>query len=147
MRMNEAFPSKYLNAADLEEGDLIVVITGAEYHDFPARQDKPKETKPVLLLDNEKPLILNKTNFKAIADLLGSDDTDDWVGQQITLTATQVESFGEQTMAIRVKLPRKPQAAPRPSLTQTTRSSQPRASAAPPVSRAHAVPMDDDIPF
>jgi hypothetical protein len=148
MKLNEAFPSKYMNASDLEEGDITVTIAGAEWHEFKQQGKPTPESKPVLLLENEKPLVLNKTNFKTISDILGSDDTDDWTGQQITLTAVQVESFGEQTMAVRVKVPRAgKQAAPaRAPQAQPPRPHQPRAVPPPPPSRA-ASPGDDDIPF
>jgi len=103
--MNDAFPSKYLKAEDLEEGDLIVKIKEAQFEEFTDQRTKRPDNKPVLYFSGEvKPLVLNKTNYKTITQLLGSDDTDDWTGRKIALYATEVESFGEVTLGIRVRL-------------------------------------------
>src|SRR5262245_10103163 len=106
MRMNDAFPSKYLKAEDLEEGDLIVTIADARFEEFTDPQTKRIDNKPVLFFEGKdsKPFVLNKTNYKAISKVLKSDDTDDWFGKKIALYATEVESFGETVLGIRVRL-------------------------------------------
>jgi len=122
--MNDAFPSKYLKADDLEEGDLVVAIKDAQFEEFPDPKTKRPDQKPVLYFRGDtKPLVLNKTNYKTISTLLGSDDTDDWVGRSITLYATEVESFGETMLGIRVraKLPAKATAANGKSDSQARR--------------------------
>lgn len=116
MRMNDAFPSKYLKAEDLEDGDLIVTIKEAVYEEFSDPKTKRVEQKPVLHFQGNdvKALVLNKTNWKTITQVLGSDETDDWTGKKIALYAVEVESFGEMVMGIRVRLksPAKAKAAP-----------------------------------
>jgi hypothetical protein len=59
--------------------------------------------------EEEKGLVLNKTNTTIIAKLYG-DDTDDWVGKPVTLYATEVQFQGDMVDAIRVrnKPPRQP---------------------------------------
>src|SRR5215470_17533219 len=106
MKMSDAFPSKYLKADDLEDGDLVVTISDAQFEEFTDPKTKRPDNKPVLYFQgNEaKPLVLNKTNYKTISQLLGSDDTDNWTGRKISLYATEVESFGEVTLGIRVRL-------------------------------------------
>jgi hypothetical protein len=54
-------------------------------------------------LMDEKPLVLNKTNCKAISKLVGSPYIEDWAGHRITLTVQKVKAFGEDTDAVRVK--------------------------------------------
>ena len=54
-------------------------------------------------LVDEKPLVLNKTNCKAISKLVGSPYIEDWAGHRITLTVQKVKAFGEDTDAVRVK--------------------------------------------
>lgn len=110
MKMNEVFPSRFLKADDLEEGDLTVTIHDSEpvtHEEFTQKGKPTPDHKPVLHFSQPrgtKPLVLNKTNWTAISKALGSDDSDDWCGKSITLYATEVESFGEMTMAIRVRL-------------------------------------------
>lgn len=54
-------------------------------------------------LVNEKPLILNITNCKAITKLLGTPYIEEWAGHKITLTTQRIKAFGEDTDAVRVK--------------------------------------------
>jgi hypothetical protein len=114
--MSDAFPSRYLKAEDLEEGDLVVTISEAVYEEFSDPKTKRVEQKPVLHFQGKdtKPLVLNKTNWKTITQVLGSDETDDWTGKRIALYAVEVESFGEMVLGIRVRLksPAKTVAAP-----------------------------------
>jgi len=116
MKMNDAFPSRYMKADDLEDGDLTVTIrdgSPVEWEEFTQKGKPTPDNKPVLYFKSPreaKALVLNKTNWKTIAQVLGTDETEDWGGKSITLYATEVESFGEMTMAVRVRL-RKPEKA------------------------------------
>lgn len=102
MNINEIFTGKYLGAVDLD-GDTDVTIIGMI--EVEVTNEGKKETKYALnFREVEKPMILNKTNAKSIAEVLHSSDTDDWIGKRITLWVTSVESFGKTTEAIRVKL-------------------------------------------
>lgn len=117
MKMSDAFPSRYLKAEDLEEGDLVVTINEAVYEEFSDPKTKRVEQKPVLHFQGKdtKPLVLNKTNWKTITQVLGSDETDDWTGKRIALYAVEVESFGEMVLGIRVRLKSPARAAAAPA--------------------------------
>lgn len=110
MRFSDAYPSHYLKAEDLEDGDMVVTIrddSPVEWAEFTQKGKPTPDNKPVLYFKHPrdaKALVLNKTNWKTISDVLGSDETDDWAGKQITLYATEVESFGETVLAVRVRL-------------------------------------------
>lgn len=54
-------------------------------------------------LVGEKPLILNKTNCKAITKLLGTPYIEEWAGARIVLQVQRVKAFGEDTDAVRIK--------------------------------------------
>ena len=102
MRLNEAFPSNYLKAADLNGKSVTVVIAGVEMVEL--GQGRDKESKLLISFrGKEKQLVCNKTNATTIGKLYG-DDTDDWVGQPITLAPREVEFQGEMVLAIRVSL-------------------------------------------
>lgn len=136
MKLTDAFPSKYLKAEDLEEGDLVVRIKEAVFEEFTDPKTKRPDNKPVLHFhgNDTKPLVLNKTNYKAISQVLGSDDTDDWAGKRIALYPTEVESFGEMTLGIRVRL----KAPPAPVA---------KAATAPPQAAKAVRSEDDEPPF
>lgn len=101
MNINDAFPSNYLKAAELEE-DTIVTIADVRMEEM--GQGKDKNSKPVLYFEEtDKGLVLNKTNSGTIAKLYGPE-TDDWIGKRITIYPTEVEFKGEQTLSIRIRL-------------------------------------------
>jgi hypothetical protein len=108
-KLNDAFPSKYLTAADIEEsGDLDCTIKNVEL--VTLGQGAEKDTKLLIHLKGmEKGFVCNKTNATTIQKVLGSDDTDDWIGGRITLKAMEVQFGKDMVMSIRVGL-RKPAA-------------------------------------
>lgn len=100
--MSEAFPSKYLAAEDLKGQDHVVTIDRFQT-EIMKNRDGAEEQKYVLFLRGaKKGWVLNKTNGKAIAAQHGSE-LNDWIGKQITIGATYVESFGDTVLAIRVR--------------------------------------------
>lgn len=103
MKANDVFPSKYLKADDLN-GDTLVTIKSVTKETMKGKSGAD-ETKPVMHFDEmQKGLVLNKTNWAAIAKLYG-DESDDWKGQTITLTVKEVDSFGDVVSAVRVEKP------------------------------------------
>lgn len=124
MKISEAFPTKYLSAeADIpEDGDLIVTIDDCRMEEL--GQGDSKDVKPVLYFsDHDKGLALNKTNANTIAGVLGSQDTDDWIGKRIALFAQEVDFQGRQVLAIRVRM-RKPAARQQEPVAATPRGQQ-----------------------
>jgi hypothetical protein len=107
---------KYLKAlVDVPKEGRVYTILAVEPVDF---DDGPKLN--VTFKGSDKTLVCNRTNASIIAELHG-DDTDDWIGQRITLYATKVDFSGKRVDAIRVRdqvpVPQgatKPAAAPTP---------------------------------
>jgi hypothetical protein len=141
MNINDAFPSKYLKATDLpEEGSQVVTIEKIALEEI----GRDKETKPVIYFEEfSRALVCNKTNARAIARAIGSEDFDDWVGSKINLYRADVEFQGEMVEAIRVKgQARKIEKPARPVVTPRERER----------SKKQAVQTDieydeDEIPF
>ena len=105
MKMHEAFPGNYLTKDDVGDG-LAVCMDRVEIEELNAR-DGGVETKPVLHLRDEKPLVLNKENWQLIADLFG-EDSDAWRGHRIELHVDpHVQFGGKRVGGIRVR-PEKP---------------------------------------
>lgn len=107
MKLGDAFPSKWLAAADIPDEGLSVTIDSYDLQDV--GQGDRKENKPVLYFRERdvKALVLNKTNAKVIEQIAGSDDLDNWAGTKITLVAREVEFQGDTVWAVRVQLPRR----------------------------------------
>lgn len=51
--------------------------------------------------DNQKPMVLNKTNCKTIEKLYGPD-IEQWIGKEIIITSQKVKAFGDVVDALRV---------------------------------------------
>lgn len=102
MKANDAFPSKFLKAADLAGRRVVVTISHTSIEKF-----DDGERPCVFFQGKDKGLVLNKTNFNAIADITGEADSDDWGGARITLYATKVDYQGKRVEAIRVDDPPK----------------------------------------
>jgi hypothetical protein len=64
--------------------------------------NKTQEKELLYFEQTPKPLILNKTNAKAIAALYGGE-TDAWKGQPLELYTERVKAFGQEHNAVRVR--------------------------------------------
>jgi hypothetical protein len=171
MRVDDAYPSKFLGAADLGGRPATVRINTVEMEVL------DKQKKVVLtFVGKKKAFVCNKTNAKKIAELHG-DEMDDWPDKLIELYPAEVEFAGDTVDAIRVR-------APRTETRSSDRAAEPRREAvreparddrrddrgsdfgrgggdtqtraydrdtddrpAPPPRRAANADMDDDIPF
>ena len=103
MKLNEMFPSDLLKSQDLLDagGEMLLTIAKVEMKTFD-RDDNSKDTKPIIFFEEGNQMVCNKTNANAIADMFG-EETDDWLGNQITLIVKDVEFQGKTVMGIRVK--------------------------------------------
>ena len=103
MRISDAFPSKYLKAADLKGRPRTVIVADCLHEEVDQGERKPV----AYFQDMKKALILNLTNSRTIVDAFG-DETDAWVGKQIELYPTKVSFQGRLVDAIRVRIPAPP---------------------------------------
>ena len=76
MELQIAFPSRYLKAVDLAGRQPAVVIRIVEARAMRVEGGKPVTKLVVHFVGKQKGLVLNKTNAIAIAELLGSTETD-----------------------------------------------------------------------
>ena len=131
MNINSAFPSNYFKASDLNGSAVVVTVREVKVEQI----GRDRDTKPVVYFQGkEKGLVLNKTNARKIAEISGSNDTEDWSGTAIAIYPTTTEFAGEEVECIRVKAPKasqKPQRVPEPE----------------PEFVASREPGDDDIQF
>jgi len=102
MKLNEAFPSNFLKAADLNGQSVTVTIETVTLEELGQGRDKEQKLC-ISFRGKEKKLICNKTNAGTISKMYG-DDTDAWIGQRITIAPREVEFQGDMVWAIRVSL-------------------------------------------
>lgn len=140
MNIGEVFPSKYLKAADLDGRELTVRISHMKL------EEVGSDKRMVCYFERaQKGLVLNKTNANMIALAYGQE-TEDWIGKEITLFEFMTDYKGTPTLSIRVKIPRDRKPARRePQVTSGRSLSEPPIPAG---SREAPPPLDDDdIPF
>lgn len=101
MDVNDLFPSKYLKHSDAEP-DIIVTISRITQEKM-KNNDGKEEQKPVIYFsEQEKGMVLNRTNANTLAELFGSD-IGNWTGERVTLTSVEVDAFGKMQKALRFK--------------------------------------------
>src|SRR5262245_4562617 len=77
MKASDAFPSRYLQTSVVKDKSIVAVISHVELETVGQGADQKR--KPVLYLDGQKPMVLNRTNFETLADAFG--DSDEWSGR------------------------------------------------------------------
>ena len=96
------FDSEYLASWDLD-GDTTVAIAKVVAGEVGGHQGNKKQKRPIVYFEGaKKGMVLNITNGKSIAGMYGND-TDDWIGKQITLFVSTCEAFGEIVDCLRVR--------------------------------------------
>lgn len=80
----------YLGHWDVpEDGDLVLTIDHFEKNDIKSATGS-SERKHICYFKESKPMVVNKTNLKTIAQVFGSDKFEDWEGKPIALYAAPV---------------------------------------------------------
>ena len=131
MRMSEAFPSKWLKAADFKGRGVIATIDDVEM------EKVGDDSKPIVYFrGKEKGLCLNKTNASVIVEDYG-DDTRLWKGKPIEMFPDKTSFQGKMVACIRVRVPETPED-----------EAPPEADELPPGTDDEPPPPDDsEIPF
>ena len=96
--------SRFLTKADVTPEALVTITEITDENVAPPNE--PVKKKPCLhFKELDKPFVCNYTNLEVIAELLGSDETDDWVGNPIVLYYDPNVMFGGKRVGgIRVKM-------------------------------------------
>ena len=141
--INETYESKYISAPDIKGREVTITIDRVE----PAEMQDGTKKLCVYFRGAKKGLLLNKTNAMNIASLYGPE-TDNWIGQAITIGTSWVDFQGKSTEAIRVR-PIQPRGnGPVDHQAPPQHAAQPPARQAEPNAYSQARPdLDDEIPF
>ena len=111
MRVKRFLSSTFLTPADVEAAgsELTASIQDVE-------EVEPRDGPKLMLVfeGDHSSLVLNQTNIRTLAKAFG-DNSDDWLGNSITLFCVDVEVQGEMRRGIRIRPPQttKPRPVPR----------------------------------
>ena len=102
--INEVYTSSsgFLKAEDIVK-PTTATIESIELNERDYNDGKGIKKQLVLsFVGKDKKLGLNQTNAQKLAELTGSDDTDDWIGTTIKLFVEKVKVGNETKPAIRI---------------------------------------------
>jgi hypothetical protein len=142
MRVGDMTPGRFLKQQDVGETGLLLTMARVEEGDV-GTEGKP-ETRWILYFEEEeRGMVLNKTNIALLGKLYG-DETDDWAGQQVVLyTDPNVMYGGKPVGGLRVRKPK-----PRPVKSTRATKPAPLVPALPePDEEEVSVDHDEDAPF
>ena len=125
-KVSDIYGGNWMTADDLAGREANVTIESVSVHDM----NDGKKKAALHFVGKDKALLLNVTNGNAIAELLGTDEMDEWEGHRIRLFVAKVDFQGKRVPAIRVK--------------EATANGAARPTPPPPPA---ADLTDDDIPF
>jgi hypothetical protein len=98
VRTNDLFPSKYLKAEDAKAKQIVATISYMKQE--LVGQGHDQKLKPVLYLENQKPIVLNKTNTEVLEEAFG--DSEDWPGHKIKIYCAKVDFGGKRVDGLRL---------------------------------------------
>jgi len=93
----------YLGAYSLDPGQELVATIESVTIENVKGADGKEEQCTVAYLKGHKPIILNKTNCKAITKAYGTPYIEEWAGAKVVIFAKKVRAFGEWVEALRIK--------------------------------------------
>ncbi len=105
MNVADQLGGNYLTQFDLQLPQQVWQIAGATLQ-VVGQGASADEKVCVKFSEHAKPLALNKTNLKRIADLYGTD-TDGWIGKPLRLYRAQAQFQGDIVLCVRVCDPKK----------------------------------------
>lgn len=85
------------------EGEPILTIATIQTEDVKDQNGKTESCMVCYWVEDEKPMILNKTNCKIIEKLYNSPHVEDWYGKRVQLYSAKVKAFGTVTTGVRVR--------------------------------------------
>lgn len=150
MNVNQLKQSNFLTRHEVGKG-MLVTIRGDVFQENVAKAGAPEELRWCIAFDEaEKPMVLNSTNGQIIAQICGSQESEQWNGHKIVLFDDPTVSFGGKLVGgIRVRAPRQPAARPAPSGINTRQPPATKPTPPPPPvePEPEPYPEDTDTPF
>ena len=97
MKLSQMFPSRTLDAEDLEAfapGVTIVTIENVAFRTMEATKPGDAEIEySIKFREFRKMVRLSKTRAQTIADVLGTDETDEWVGKTVGISPAKISIY------------------------------------------------------
>lgn len=113
MKISAMLPSTYLKQDDIDQ-PYIVTVKKLEYKNIAKDDDTPERKWLVHFAEFDKAMVLNSTNIQLLAKACKSEETDDWIGQEVIVyTDPSISYGGKVTGGLRIRATEAPAAAPK----------------------------------
>lgn len=93
--IGQMIQSKYLKGTDIQD-PVIVTIRGVKQVNIAKEDAEPAYKWAIKFQEFDKPMILNATNMRIAAKVLGSTKTEEWAGKEIVLYFDENVTFGNE---------------------------------------------------
>lgn len=104
MKVSEMFPKKYATGEDLNGRAYTLTIARITQEEMRPQPGAPPQKKWVLYFrEARKGVILSRTLAYQIAEAVGSEETNDWIGKPITIYPEPLIVAGQKRIAIRAR--------------------------------------------
>ncbi len=104
MKLKEMFPRRYATGDDLQGKAVTLTILRVAEEKMRPNPGSPPVDRWVLYFDKaKKGVILSRTLAYNVAEALGSEDTNEWIGKAITLYPEPMNVAGKKRTAIRAR--------------------------------------------
>lgn len=98
------FNYDYMGSYSLPDGrDVTLTIKETKRETVIGLNGKKEECFVCYFNESNKPMILNRTNCKSIAKVVGTPFIEEWLGKRVQIGIDIVNAFGEQTEALRIR--------------------------------------------
>lgn len=99
------FNYDYLGSYSLDgKREVVVTVKGVGTAKVTGQSGRKEDCFVVFFTEMDKPMILNRTNAKAIEKVSGSGLVENWVGTRVTLFVEKgVKAFGDVVDALRIR--------------------------------------------
>src|SRR4030065_340740 len=102
MKLTQMFPRRYATGEDLQGRAITLTIATISREKMHPQANAPEVEKWVVYFDEaKKGVVLNRTLAYQIAEFLGSEETDDWIGKRITIFPQPMMVAGKKVAAMR----------------------------------------------
>jgi len=102
MKLSDLFPRKYFSGEDLKGQIHNITITRVTKEQMETRSGK-KEIIILYARELSKGVTMGKAMAYSISEILGSEETNDWIGKQVQLYTETVRVAGQQKIAVRAR--------------------------------------------
>ena len=107
MNINELFPRRYASAEELQGKEATLTIFRVALEKMRPNAQSPEMQKLVVYFSPAgKGVVASKTLAHQIAEITGSEETDDWRGKALTLYPEEVTVAGKRMTVFRAKRPK-----------------------------------------